>query len=83
MDNFAECQNWVITNVGGVPIEFGVGDLNSILGTLGDGLKLYTSRKALVFSSQTYVDVVRNICGCVDSTDNISNIHLCAYCLCL
>ena len=52
----------LVTYVRGVPIEFTIEDLNSILGTGHAGLKLYTSRKELEFNHFCHVNAVRNIC---------------------
>lgn len=49
-------------NVGGISIEFEVGDLKSILGTENEGLELYTFRKEIVFHHLLHVNGVRNIC---------------------
>lgn len=40
-------QDKIVTNVGGVPVEFDIKDLIKILGTENEGLKIYTSRKEL------------------------------------
>ena len=42
MDTSAEKENQVITNVGGVSIEFDDSELNSILGTSDDGLEIFS-----------------------------------------
>lgn len=47
MDASAEKQNWVITSVAGIQIEFDVVVLNSILETKDEGLELYSTRKEL------------------------------------
>lgn len=50
MEISASRQNMIIINVGGVPIEFDIADLNRILGTLNKGLVIYTSSKDLHFN---------------------------------
>lgn len=46
MDISASHQNFILTNIYGVPIVFDVCDLNMILGARNEGLILYTSRKS-------------------------------------
>ena len=52
----------ILINVGGISIEFEVGDLKSILRIENEGLELYTFRKELVFNHFLHVNGVRNIC---------------------
>lgn len=40
-------QDMIVTNVGGVLVEFDIKDLIKLLGTENEGLKIYTSRKEL------------------------------------
>lgn len=47
---FATRLDGLVNNVGEVPIEFSMEDLNSIIGTERVGLELYTSRKELKFN---------------------------------
>ncbi|KAH9724430.1 hypothetical protein KPL70_007481 [Citrus sinensis] len=64
----------IVTYVGGIPIEFIVEDLNSIIGTDHVGLELYTSGKEIQFSRFSRVDAVRNICGRRDLSDDICSL---------
>ena len=52
----------IVTQVGGVHIEFDDEDLNGFVGISSDGHKIYTSRKALSFDGFCHDDGVRNIC---------------------
>lgn len=52
----------ILAKVGGVPIEFDVKDLNWILGTEDEGLKIYASRKKLIFNHFLHVNAARKIC---------------------
>ena len=61
----------IVTQVGGVPIEFDDEDFNSFLGISNDGHEIYTSRKALSFANFVHNDGVRNICQCRDLSDDI------------
>lgn len=54
----------IITDLGGVPIEFDVEDLNNILGTPNSGHQIYTSRKAFSFVDFVHHHGVKNICRC-------------------
>lgn len=63
-----------MTDVRGVPIEFTMEDLNSILRTDNSGLGLYTSRKELQFNCFSHVDAVQNICQCRDLSDDICSL---------
>ncbi|GAY62899.1 hypothetical protein CUMW_221420 [Citrus unshiu] len=62
MDTSAEKENRVITNVGGVLIEFDDTELNFILQTSEDGLEIYSARKVPTIDNFVHVDAVRNIC---------------------
>ena len=83
MDTFAEKENRVITNVGGVLIEFDDTELNSILQTPEDGLKIYSAWKIPTIDNFVHVDVVINICRRIDLSDKVCTIHFHAQCLCL
>ena len=72
---FANRLDWIITYVGGVPIEFDVDDLNNILGTLDANHTIYTSRKALSFVDFAHNCGVRNICRHRDLTSDIYAFH--------
>ena len=52
----------IVTQVGGVHIEFDDEDLNGFLGISSDGHKIYTSKKALSFEGFCHDDGVCNIC---------------------
>ena len=54
----------IITDLGGVPIEFDVEDLNNILGTQNSGHQIYTSRKAFSFVDFVHHSGVKDICRC-------------------
>ena len=82
MDISTKKQNRVITSVAGIPIEFDVADLNTILGTKDEGLDLYSSRKELKFAKYSHVNVVRNIYRRSDLSDNICNLKFLAQYLC-
>ena len=64
----------IVTQVGGVPIEFDVELLNNILGISNDSHRIYTSRKAISFNSFAHHLGVRNICRCRDLTNDICNL---------
>ena len=61
MDTSAEKENRVITNVGGVSIEFDYSELNSILGTSDDGLEIVSPRKSPDIDDYVHIDAVKNI----------------------
>ena len=82
MDTSAEKENQVITNVGGVLIEFDDTKLNSILRSSEDGLEIYSARKAPTIDNFVHVDAVRNICRRIDPSDEVCTIHFRAHCLC-
>ena len=63
----------IVTQVGGVPIEFDDDDLNGYLGISSEGHEIYTSRKALSFDDFSHVDGVRNICRRRDLSNEICN----------
>lgn len=63
-----------MTYVEGVPIEFIIEDLNSILKADNSGLELYTSRKELQFNCFSHVDAVRNISQCRNLSDDICSL---------
>lgn len=83
MDASAEKQNWVITSVADIPIEFDVVVLNSILETKDEGLELYSTRKELKFKRYAHVNAVRNICRRSDLFDDVCNLQFPAQYLCL
>lgn len=83
MDTFKEKQNRVITHIGGIIIEFGVGILNKILGNPYNSLKSYSGRKALCFHDYSHFETLRNICRRMDLSDQVCTIHLYIQCLCL
>ena len=83
MNTSAQKENQVITNVGGVLIEFDDAELNSILRISEDRLKIYSARKVPTLDNFVHVDVVRNICRCIDLFDKVCTIHFHAQCLCL
>ncbi|KAK9195176.1 hypothetical protein WN943_003295 [Citrus x changshan-huyou] len=56
MDISEEKKNRVITNVGGVLIDFDVSELNSILGTSDYGLEIFSPRKSPKISHYVHVD---------------------------
>ena len=64
----------IVTQVGGVPIEFDDEDLNGFLGISSEGHEIYTSRKALSFDGFSHVDGVRNICRRRDLSNEICNL---------
>ena len=61
----------IVTQVGGIYIKLDVETLNNILGIQNDGHKIYTSRKALFFSSFAHHLGVQNICRRRDLTGDI------------
>ncbi|KAH9801427.1 hypothetical protein KPL71_001026 [Citrus sinensis] len=69
MDCSAEKESRVITTVGGVLIEFDDSELNSILGSSDDGLESFSPRKPPDIDDYVYIDAVKNICRCVDLSD--------------
>ena len=83
LDTLAEKENRVITNVGGVLIEFDVTELNSILGTSYPGLEIFSSRHTPDIDHFVHVDVIRNICRCIDLSDEVCNIYFHTQCPCL
>lgn len=83
MDTFKEKRNRVITHIGGIIIEFGVGILNKILGNPDNSLKSYSARKALCFHDYSHFETLRNICRRMDLSDEVRTIHLYIQCLCL
>ena len=83
MDTSAEKESRVITNVGGVLIEFDVTELNSILGTSDIGLEIFFTKKAPDIDHFVHVDAVRNICRRIDLSDEVCTIHFRTQCLCL
>lgn len=74
MELSATSLDRLVTYVRGVPIEFTVEDLSSILETDHSGLELYTSRKELQFKCFSHVDAVRNIYRCQDLSDDIFSL---------
>lgn len=46
-DNLIPNENWVITPVHGILVEFDVSNLNEILGIANSGLKIFTSQKEI------------------------------------
>ena len=76
-------QNRVITNVGGVLIDFDVSELNSIIGTSDYGLEIFSPRKSPKISHYVHVDALRNICWRTDLSVENCTIHFRTQCLCL
>ena len=74
MEIFATRLDRIITQVGGVHIEFDDEDLNGFLSISSDGHKIYTSRKALSFVGFTHDDGVCNICRHRDFSDDICTL---------
>ena len=83
MDTSAEKENWVITNVKRVSIEFDDLELNSILGTSDDALQIFLPRKSPDIDDYVHIDAVKNICRCIDLSDDDCTIHFRTQCLCL
>ncbi|KAH9715535.1 Integrase catalytic domain-containing protein [Citrus sinensis] len=71
MEISATRLNRIVTQVGGVPIEFDDADLADFLGISSEGHDIYTSRKALFFDTFCHTDGVRNICRRRDFSDEI------------
>lgn len=67
-------QNRIVTHVGGVSIEFDVGDLNFMLGTEDEGLELHTFSKELKFNHFLHVNTVKNICRHSNISDDVCSI---------
>ena len=78
-----ENKTRVITNVGGVMIDFDVSLLNSILGSSDFGLEIFLPRKSPKLDSYIHVDIVRNICRHNDLFVEDCTIHFRTQCLCL
>lgn len=57
-----EVSNRIVTNVGGVHIEFDVALLNSILGTPNEGLEIYSARAKIKQPWFSLENAVRKIC---------------------
>ena len=83
MDTSAEKENRVITNVGGVSIEFDDSKLNSILGTSDDGLEMFSPKKSPNIDDYVHIDAVKNICRRIDLSNDDCTIHFRTQCLCL
>ena len=83
MDVSKEKKTWVITNVGGVLIDFDVSKLNYILGTTDYGLEIFSPRKSPKIGSYVYVDAIRNICRRNNLSVENYTIHFRTQCLCL
>lgn len=83
MEISAEEKNHVKTSVAGIPIEYNVAQLNTILGTKDEGLELYSSRKELTFARCTHINAVRNICRWSDLSDDVCKIKFPTQYLCL
>ena len=66
MDVSKDNKTLVITNVGGVMIDFDVSVLNSIIGSSDFGLEIFSPRKSPKLDSYVHVDAVRNRCRCND-----------------
>ncbi|KAH9801517.1 Integrase catalytic domain-containing protein [Citrus sinensis] len=81
MEVSEENKTRVITNVGGVMIDFDVSLLNSILGSSDFGL--YSPWKSPKLDSYVHVDAVRNICQRNDLSIEDCTIHFRTQCLCL
>ena len=73
----------VITNVGGVLIDFDVSLLNYILGTSDFGLEIYSPRKSLKLDNYVHIDIIRNICRRNNLSVEDCTIHFRSQCLCL
>lgn len=58
----SEFSGRIVTNVGGIPIEFDVTTLNRILGTPNDGLELYSTRTKIDYPWFSIENAVRKIC---------------------
>ncbi|KAH9768926.1 hypothetical protein KPL71_011792 [Citrus sinensis] len=82
MEVFEENKTRVITNVGGVMIDFDVSVLNSILGSSNFGLEIFSPRKSPKLDSFVHVDIVRNICRRNDLSVEDYTIHFRTQCLC-
>lgn len=78
MEHSAIRLDKIITNVRGVPIEFNVGDLNSIFGTKNEGLEIYTSWKELMFNYFFHVNAVGSICRLNDLFDDTCQLSFCS-----
>lgn len=74
MELFATRLNRILTNVGGMPIKFNVGNLNLILGTKNKGEKIYTTRKESDFNHSFHTHTVRNICRYSDLSDDFCHL---------
>lgn len=61
MEIFETRLERILTQVGGVLIEFDVEFLNNLLSISNDGHRIITSRKALSFDSFAHCEGVRNI----------------------
>lgn len=64
----------IVTNIGGIPIQFDIKDLNLILRTENMGLKLCTLRKKLICNHFLHVNEVRNICRRRDLFDDVCTL---------
>ena len=64
----------IVTQIGGVPIEFDDEDLTGFLGISSEGHDIYISRKALSFDGFSHVDRVCNICRRRDLSNEICNL---------
>lgn len=74
IENSSSRKMQILAKVGGVPIEFDVKDLNWILGTEDEGLKIYASRKELIFNHFLHVNGVRNTCRHRDLSDDVCSL---------
>ena len=83
MEVSEENKTRVITNVGGVMIDFDVSLLNYIIGSSDFGLEIYSPRKSPKLDSYVHVNAVRNICRRNDLSVEDCTIHFRTQCLCL
>lgn len=74
MELFATRLNRILTNVGGMPIKFNVGNLNLILGTKNKGEEIYTTRKEPDFNHSLHTHAVRNICRYSELSDDFCHL---------
>lgn len=74
MEISATRQDRIVTNVGSVPIEFDMGDLNKILGIEDKNLELYTFKKEVDFNDFNDFNnshAIKNICRHRDLLDDV------------
>lgn len=78
IENSSSRKMQILAKVGGVPIEFDVKDLNWILGTEDEGLKIYASRKELIFNHFLHVNEAKKICWRDDLSNDICHFPFCS-----